>query len=248
MFAGILILIWTGRSRRPNQPSKLRTSLPIPQAANSPRVGAAIAIIPPNRIRAKTPKATATTTKRVVTATAVALEGSRTPTGVHLPSLPEAAMGSPRSLPLSPLTVHQSLASFNIKRPLPRIKVGRRLLRPMVSSNQRSIHPKYYKTRNNSLSTTCQVYPANRYSRADQAEIWPNCPQISMKSKGAIKKITDKSPGFYSHLFLVPKKTGDLRPIINLKLLNNHITKEKFKMEMQCAIRIVLTKGTGSPQ
>ena len=33
-------------------------------------------------------------------------------------------MGSPRSLPPSPLTVHQSLASFNIMRPLPHIKVG----------------------------------------------------------------------------------------------------------------------------
>ncbi|VDI03539.1 Hypothetical predicted protein [Mytilus galloprovincialis] len=37
--------------------------------------------------------------------------------------------------------------------------------------------------------------------------------------------------GFYSTLFLVPKKTGDLRPVINLKPLNQYLRKQHFKMD-----------------
>ena len=42
--------------------------------------------------------------------------------------------------------------------------------------------------------------------------------------KGAIERVTNvKSLGFYSRLFLVPKKTGDLRPVIDLSTLNRHM-------------------------
>lgn len=37
--------------------------------------------------------------------------------------------------------------------------------------------------------------------------------------------------GFSSRLFLVPKKTGDLRPVLNLKPLNQFIPERYFKME-----------------
>ena len=35
--------------------------------------------------------------------------------------------------------------------------------------------------------------------------------------------LAELNQGFYSTLFLVPKKTGDLRPIINLKPLNQYL-------------------------
>ena len=38
-------------------------------------------------------------------------------------------------------------------------------------------------------------------------------------------------PGFYSQLFLVPKKDGKLRPVIDLSLLNLYIKKQPFKLE-----------------
>ena len=49
-------------------------------------------------------------------------------------------------------------------------------------------------------------------------------------SKGAIERILNEtSLRFYSWLFLVPKKTGDLRPIINLSTLNWHLVVPHFK-------------------
>ena len=56
--------------------------------------------------------------------------------------------------------------------------------------------------------------------------------------KGAIERGTNvKSLGFYSRLFLVPKKTGDLRPVIDLSTLNHHMVVPHFKMETQGSVR-----------
>ena len=56
--------------------------------------------------------------------------------------------------------------------------------------------------------------------------------------KGAIERVTNvKSLGFYSRLFLVPKKTGDLRPVIDLSTLNRHMVVPHFKMETQGCVR-----------
>lgn len=51
----------------------------------------------------------------------------------------------------------------------------------------------------------------------------------SLLEKKAIEKT--HGPGFRSHLFAVPKKTGDLRPVLNLKPLNQYIPRRPFKME-----------------
>lgn len=55
----------------------------------------------------------------------------------------------------------------------------------------------------------------------------------SLQDKGAIHKapVSDKEPGFVSSLFMVPKKGGGQRPVINLKALNNFGEYSHFKME-----------------
>ena len=54
----------------------------------------------------------------------------------------------------------------------------------------------------------------------------------SLLDKGAIEEIQGRpQDGYFSKYFLVPKKTGDLRPILNLKPINSDIQKKSFKME-----------------
>ena len=61
----------------------------------------------------------------------------------------------------------------------------------------------------------------------------------SLLSKGAIECVTHQfREGFFSTYFLVPKKTGDLRPILNLKPINGLIQSPTFKMEtLQSVLR-----------
>ena len=54
---------------------------------------------------------------------------------------------------------------------------------------------------------------------------------LKLLEKGAIVKAHHCPGEFISNLFLVPKKTGDLTPVINLKPLNKFVVKRHFKME-----------------
>ncbi len=54
----------------------------------------------------------------------------------------------------------------------------------------------------------------------------------SLLLKGVIEEVprSDIEQGFFSHYFLVPKKDGGLRPILDLRRLNLSLYKGKFKM------------------
>ena len=50
-------------------------------------------------------------------------------------------------------------------------------------------------------------------------------------AKDAIERVHKiSSMGFYSHILLVPKKNGKLRPVIDLSPLNKFLAIPKFKM------------------
>ena len=49
--------------------------------------------------------------------------------------------------------------------------------------------------------------------------------------------------GFYSTLFLVPKKNGEMRPVINLRPLNCYLRKQHFKMEHMSKVLNLVLKG-----
>ena len=53
----------------------------------------------------------------------------------------------------------------------------------------------------------------------------------AMLGKQAIRVVQPDQRGFVSQIFLVPKKDGGHRPVINLKALNKFIVEEHFKME-----------------
>ena len=71
----------------------------------------------------------------------------------------------------------------------------------------------------------------------------------SLVKKGATVVVEDRSDGFYSSLFVIPKKLGRLRPIINLKPLNQFhfflffILFEHFKMEGIETLREIVRPG-----
>ena len=57
-------------------------------------------------------------------------------------------------------------------------------------------------------------------------------------SQWAVERVQNPgTPGFYSRIFLVPKKNGKLRLIIDLPLLNRYIKKRAFKMETVKSVR-----------
>jgi len=64
----------------------------------------------------------------------------------------------------------------------------------------------------------------------------------TLLEKGAITLIKHPSDhqGFYSTLFLVPKKGGQMRPVINLKRLNEWVMPQHFKMEGMGTLRELL--------
>ena len=59
----------------------------------------------------------------------------------------------------------------------------------------------------------------------------------SLLSKGAVEEIIPECPGYYSRIFLVPKKNGKLRLILDLSVLNHFIYTQTFKMETQRKVK-----------
>jgi hypothetical protein len=60
----------------------------------------------------------------------------------------------------------------------------------------------------------------------------------TLLQKGAVELVNPPlTPGFYSRLFLVPKKSVKMRPVIDLCVLNQHLIVRHFKMETNRSIR-----------
>ena len=71
--------------------------------------------------------------------------------------------------------------------------------------------------------------PPTRVSLENQAQISAEVSELL--SKGAITETRVSTDQFVSQLFLVEKKDGGQRPVINLKGLNQYVKVEHFKME-----------------
>ena len=62
--------------------------------------------------------------------------------------------------------------------------------------------------------------------------------------KGAIETVRNQqSPGFYSRLFTIPKRTGGYRPILDLSPLNKHLKHVAFRMDSADTIRRAVLLG-----
>ena len=73
----------------------------------------------------------------------------------------------------------------------------------------------------------------------------------TLLSKNAIELVPPHKArdGFYSTLFMVPKKNSEkLRPVINLKPLNQFLLKKSFKMDHLGVVMKLLRKAIGPCQ
>ena len=89
-------------------------------------------------------------------------------------------------------------------------------------------------TQPNQRRPPCPITMGKAESMAITSEIG------KLSEKGAFQPCVGQ---FLSQLFLVPKKDGSQRPVINLKPLNLLIQKQKFKMEGAKVIRDLLQRG-----
>jgi hypothetical protein len=64
-----------------------------------------------------------------------------------------------------------------------------------------------------------------------------------LEKQAIVHLVPPLGPGFYSSVFVVPKKDGGWRPIINLKNLNNHIHSPHFKMENISNLKDIILPG-----
>ncbi|OAD65346.1 hypothetical protein PHYBLDRAFT_71053 [Phycomyces blakesleeanus NRRL 1555(-)] len=69
-----------------------------------------------------------------------------------------------------------------------------------------------------------------RFFRSHTTQIWQSF------HKHAIKPVLSPSLGFYSNLFVIPKKDRGARLVFNLKGLNQFLDASKFKMKTLCKV------------
>ena len=91
------------------------------------------------------------------------------------------------------------------------------------------------------LSREPKVFP--RPATLDKVQVLDEEVQ-SLLRKGAIAPVLDcSSPGYYSRLFTVPKRTGGYRPVLDLSPLNRFLRKCPFRMDTPAVVRSALRPG-----
>ncbi|KAG1252706.1 hypothetical protein G6F68_011662 [Rhizopus microsporus] len=92
---------------------------------------------------------------------------------------------------------------------------------------------------------TTSPVPIIPYSIEQQQMIDKAIQDLLLKS--AIEPVTTKeaqqTPGFYSSIFVIPKKNGGIRPVFNLKRLNQYLDPPPFKMETIREVAHLLRKN-----
>ena len=83
------------------------------------------------------------------------------------------------------------------------------------------------------LSKVSTIYP-NIWSLLISQEV------KELLQKGAIQKTPFTRDGFYSHPFLLPKKGGSMRPVIDLSSLNKFMVNEHFQIENLSCLKTLL--------
>jgi len=83
----------------------------------------------------------------------------------------------------------------------------------------------------NLVQTPSQINPVTSVARSPAKHQAIGAEIQALLIKGAVRMVRPQSDQFTSRLFVIPKKDGSLRLVINLKPLNKFIANQHFKME-----------------
>ena len=92
-----------------------------------------------------------------------------------------------------------------------------------------------------------QPPPCNPHLFTEDAAILEEKIQ-SLLQKQTICQISAPTEGFYLNMFIVQKKDGGQRPVINLKYLNKFVKSEHFKMEGLHTVKVLVLDGQSGPE
>ena len=105
--------------------------------------------------------------------------------------------------------------------------------------NKGSVDPEHSDRVSNRISFNCMSDPEATHPTGQ-----PISESKKLLSKGAVTEVHHApSDSFYSTLFIVPKKDGGQRPVINLKQLNAFVQNHHFKMEGIHTLKSLLRQG-----
>ena len=93
------------------------------------------------------------------------------------------------------------------------------------------------------VQTPSQINPVVSKARSPTERQAISTEVEALLTKGAVRKVQPQPNQFTSRLFVVPKKDGSLRPVINLKPLNTYMANHHFKMEGILKVKDLLKKG-----
>ena len=66
---------------------------------------------------------------------------------------------------------------------------------------------------------------------------------VELTNKKVVEPVLERQQGFYSTLFLVPKKSGGWRPVLNLKPLNHFVKHSGFRLDSIRSVRNGIREG-----
>ena len=81
------------------------------------------------------------------------------------------------------------------------------------------------------------------YSNREKQKFLQDCVHQILKKNAVVPVRMCRTLGFYSRLFLVPKPGKKWRPVIDLSVLNNHLSVPTFKMETAEVIQNTICRG-----
>ena len=120
---------------------------------------------------------------------------------------------------------------------------NRLIHRQLEGNNLRPRHPQYcFRLQNSVGLQTSLIYHSSYKSQPSK------CRPHRFRGgepphQGAIAEIPPIREGFFSRLFLVPKKGGTFRPVIDLSFLNKFVENSHFQMESVHCLKSLLQKG-----